>query len=96
MEAKTSSHKKWTVIKSLVMLAIAIPPFLNSLDNPHLKGLRIPDYLRLPSSCFLPGSLARAIRRKYRRDFPNPLGFALIQTKPFKSRISVSVSAIAA
>jgi hypothetical protein len=47
MDATASGRKKRTVLTSLFILALAFPPFINSLDNPHLKGLRGPDVLQL-------------------------------------------------
>ena len=47
MEAKPSTRKKRTVYASLAFLAIGFPPFVNSLGNPHLAGLRGPDILQL-------------------------------------------------
>jgi hypothetical protein len=45
MEAK--GRKKRTVLAALAALAMGVPPLVNSLNNPHLAGLRVPDYLRL-------------------------------------------------
>jgi hypothetical protein len=47
MDAKPGTRKKWTKFAPLVVLAMGFPPFINSLDNPHLKGLRGPDVLQL-------------------------------------------------
>ena len=41
------ARKKRTLFTSLFLLALAFPPFINSLDNPRLAGLRGPDILRL-------------------------------------------------
>jgi hypothetical protein len=46
MDAKPGTRKKRT-LSALFVLAMGILPFLNSLDNPHLKGLRGPDVLQL-------------------------------------------------
>lgn len=47
MDAKVSSRRKRALFTSLFFLVIAIPPLVNSLDNPRLAGLRVPDILRL-------------------------------------------------
>ncbi len=47
MDAKPGTRKKLRKFAPLAPLLVAIPPFLNSLDNPHLKGLRGPDILQL-------------------------------------------------
>ena len=47
MDAKPGSRKKRTVFAALAVLAMGFPPFINSFDNPHLKGLRGPDVLQL-------------------------------------------------
>ena len=47
MDAKPDTRKKWSKFAPLLVLAMAFPPFINSLDNPHLKGLRGPDVLLL-------------------------------------------------
>ena len=45
MEAK--GRKKRTVFAALAVLAMGVPPLVNSLDNPRLAGLRGPDILQL-------------------------------------------------
>ena len=40
-------RKKRTVLAALAILAMGFPPFVNSLDNPRLVGLRGPDVLQL-------------------------------------------------
>ena len=40
----------------LFPLVCAIPPIVNSLDNPHLKGLHGPDILRLVAIGFCVGA----------------------------------------
>ena len=47
MEAKSGTRKKWTKFAPLFVLAMGIPPLLNSIDNPRLAGLRGPDIMRL-------------------------------------------------
>jgi hypothetical protein len=47
MEAQASTRKKRTVFTALALLATGFPPFVNSLDNPRLAGLRGPDILQL-------------------------------------------------
>ncbi len=47
MEANAGTRKKWTVFRSLAILAMGIPPLVNSIGNPRLAGLRGPDVLRL-------------------------------------------------
>lgn len=47
MEAKQVSRKKWMRFAPFVVLAMGIPPLLNSIDNPRLAGLRGSDILRL-------------------------------------------------
>ena len=49
------ARKKRTLFKSLFILALAFPPFINSLDNPRLAGLRGPDILRLVAIGFCVG-----------------------------------------
>jgi hypothetical protein len=46
MEVKTSPRKKRTVFTSPAFLALGFPPFVNSLDNPRLAGLRVPHVLQ--------------------------------------------------
>ncbi len=55
METTASARKKWMSFACLLPLACAIPPILNSLDNPALKGLRGPDLLRLIAIGFAVG-----------------------------------------
>ena len=55
MEADASGRKKRTVFTSLFILMLAIPPTLNSIDNPHLAGLSGPDVLRLIAIGFCVG-----------------------------------------
>lgn len=45
MEAKGRFKRR--VLTSLALLAVGFPPFINSFDNPHLKGLRGRDVLQL-------------------------------------------------
>ena len=45
--ADNAGSKKRTVLMSLAALAMAIPPAMNSVGNPHLAGMRVPDVLRL-------------------------------------------------
>jgi hypothetical protein len=47
MDAKPGSRKKRALFASLLLLVMAIPPVVNSIDNPRLAGLRGPDILRL-------------------------------------------------
>lgn len=47
MEAKPDTRKKLRKFAPLLVLAMAFPPLMNSLDNPRLAGLRGPDILRL-------------------------------------------------
>ena len=47
MDATASGRKKRAAFVTLLFLVMAIPPIVNSLDNPHLKGLRGPDWLPL-------------------------------------------------
>ena len=42
-----SKRKKRSAFAALAFLVIGIPPFVNSLDNPRLAGLRGPDVLQL-------------------------------------------------
>ena len=49
------ARKKRTLFTSLFILALAFPPFINSLDNPRLVGLRGPDILRLVAIGFCVG-----------------------------------------
>jgi hypothetical protein len=56
MDAKPDTRKKWTKFTPLFVLAFAFPPFVNSLDNPHLKGLRGPDVLQLIAIGFCVGA----------------------------------------
>jgi len=55
MDAKPGTRKKWTKFAPLFVLAMAFPPLVNSLDNPHLAGLRGPDVLRLVAIGFCVG-----------------------------------------
>ena len=55
MEATTNGRKKWKWFAPLLPLVCAIPPIVNSLDNPHLKGLSGPDVLRLIAIGFCVG-----------------------------------------
>ena len=47
MDAKPGTRKKLTKFAPLFVLAMGIPPLLNSIDNPRLAGLRGPDIVRL-------------------------------------------------
>jgi hypothetical protein len=47
METTASGRKKWKWFAPLLPLACAIPPTINSIDNPRLAGLRGLDILRL-------------------------------------------------
>jgi hypothetical protein len=49
------ARKKRTLFTSLFILALAFPPFVNSLENPRLAGLRGPDILRLVAIGFCVG-----------------------------------------
>jgi hypothetical protein len=53
--ADAAGSRKRSVITALVILAMAIPPSLNSVGNPHLAGLRGPDILRLIAIGFCVG-----------------------------------------
>ena len=55
MEAKPGTRKKRTVFATLAVLAMGIPPLVNSLDNPRLAGLRGPDILQLTAIGFCVG-----------------------------------------
>jgi len=55
MDTKPGSRKKRTLFAALFVLAMAFPPFVNSLDNPRLAGLRGPDILRLAAIGFCVG-----------------------------------------
>ena len=55
MEAKPGTRKKRTVFATLAVLAMGIPPLVNSLDNPHLAGLHGPDILQLAAIGFCVG-----------------------------------------
>ena len=57
METIASGRKKWMRFAPLFVLALAFGPFLNSLDNPHLKGLRGPDVLQLFAISLVPFSV---------------------------------------
>ena len=56
METTASGRNKWKRFAPLFPLACAIPPIVNSLDNPHLKGLGGPDVLRLIAIGFCVGA----------------------------------------
>jgi hypothetical protein len=43
------------VFAALAVLAMGIPPFVNSLDNPRLAGLHGPDILQLTAIGFCVG-----------------------------------------
>ena len=55
MGANAGTRKKWTVLRALAILAMGIPPLVNSLGNPRLAGLRGPDVLRLIAIGFCVG-----------------------------------------
>jgi len=44
---ETKTRTKRTFLVSLAVLAMGIPPLVNSPDNPRLAGLRGPDVLQL-------------------------------------------------
>jgi hypothetical protein len=46
---------KWAKFAPLFVLAMAFPPFVNSLDNPRLAGLHGADILRLIAVGFCVG-----------------------------------------
>jgi len=47
MASQPGTRKKWIKFAPLLVLAMAFPPFLNSLDNPRVAGLHGADILRL-------------------------------------------------
>jgi hypothetical protein len=55
MDAKQGTRTKLTVFVSLAVLAMGIPPLVNSLGNPRLAGLRGPDILQLTAIGFCVG-----------------------------------------
>ena len=55
VEAKASKRRKRAMGAALVVLAMGFPPFVNSLGNPHLAGLRGPDILQLIAIGFCVG-----------------------------------------
>lgn len=55
MEAKPRMSKKRRVFTSLFILALGFLPLINSLDNPRLAGLHVPDFLRLIAVGFCAG-----------------------------------------
>jgi hypothetical protein len=55
VEAKTSMRKKRTVLVALALLAMAVPPLVNSLGNPRLAGLHGSDVLQLTAIGFCVG-----------------------------------------
>jgi len=55
MGANAGTRKKQTMFRVLAILAMGIPPLLNSLGNPRLAGLRGPDVLRLIAIGFCVG-----------------------------------------
>jgi hypothetical protein len=55
MEAKARTRKKRTVFVSLAVLAMGVPPLVNSLGNPRLAGLHGPDVLQLTAIGFCVG-----------------------------------------
>ena len=56
MAPQPGTHKKWTKFAPLFVLAMAFPPFLNSLDNPRVAGLHGADILRLIAVGFCVGT----------------------------------------
>ena len=56
MEATTNGRKKRLRFAPLFILAMAFPPFLNSLDNPRVAGLHGADILRLIAVGFCIGT----------------------------------------
>jgi len=56
MEAPVTGRTKRMAFAPLLPLVCAFPPFINSLDNPHLKGLRGPDVLQLIAIGFCVGA----------------------------------------
>ena len=55
MEANAGTRKKWMLLRVLAILAMGIPPVVNSIGNPRLAGLRGPDVLRLIAIGFCVG-----------------------------------------
>jgi len=55
MEEKTS-RSKWAKFTPLLVLAMGVPPFLNSLDNPRVALLHGADILRLIAVGFCIGT----------------------------------------
>jgi len=55
MQAKPGTRNKRTVFATLAVLAMGIPPLVNSLDNLRLAGLRGPDILQLTAIGFCVG-----------------------------------------
>ena len=55
MEVKASTRKKRTVFTAFLVLAMGVPPLVNSLGNPRLAGLRGPEILRLAAIGFCVG-----------------------------------------
>ena len=56
MTPQPGTRKKWTKFTPLVILAMAVPPFLNSLDNPRVAELHGGDILRLIAVGFCIGT----------------------------------------
>jgi hypothetical protein len=52
---KLGTRTKRTVFVSLAILALGVPPFVNSLGNPRLAGLHGPDVLQLTAIGFCVG-----------------------------------------
>jgi len=55
LETSAGTRRKWKVFRILAILAMGIPPLLNSIGNPRLAGLRGPDVLRLIAIGFCVG-----------------------------------------
>ena len=56
MEDKPNNRSKWAKFAPLLVLAMAFPPFMNSLDNPRVAGLHGADILRLIAVGFCIGA----------------------------------------
>jgi hypothetical protein len=55
VEARASTRTKRTVFAALALLAMGVPPLVNSLENPRLAGLRGPDIMQLTAIGFCVG-----------------------------------------
>jgi hypothetical protein len=56
MAPQPGSRSKWAKFAPLLVLAMAFPPFMNSLDNPRVAGLHGADILRLIAVGFCIGT----------------------------------------